>query len=236
MKGSLVLPFGKKFIGNKYVFGAYVKKDNDKYDGVFDCAEFVAYCNYQVFSILYGTEGNTLKKDDAYTGYFARDVEKYGIKISVEQAARTPGAILLRVPKLGAIGHIVFSQGNGKTVEAHSTKYGVKEDKVDGRRWDYGFLLPNVEYTENKAPVITSAPKIVYRLKTPMMSGDYVKTIQKGLQKAGFYLGWVPDVYFGPKMQDAVVKYQKKYGLIADGEVMPAGEVEKSLRKNKFII
>lgn len=219
-----VLPFCKKYIGSKYVFGAIVPKKVANYKGAFDCAEFVTYALAQVLGVFgYGS-----RSDDAYTGYLAEDAQSKGVIISVEQAARIPGAILLRVPKGKAIGHTAFSQGNGKTIEAHSTKHGVKEDKVDGRRWDYGIVMPGIAYDEQ--PVVkTSAPAIVYRLKSPMMKAPFVEQLQKALKVKGYYTAEKTDQWYGELAQDAVVRFQRANGLIVDGEVQPGGETTKLL-------
>lgn len=236
MNGKNVLPIAEKFIGNKYKFGAYVPKNDENYNSDFDCAEFVAYCNYQAFKILYGTEKNTLKKDDAYTGYFARDAESLGIIIPTAEAVKIKGAILLRVPKQNAIGHVVFSEGDGTTIEAHSTKKGCIKSVVTGRRWDYGILLPGIEYDKPNQAVISKPPKVVFRLKSPMMKDPYIELIQKALRKVGFYL--TPkktDQFYGPMMQNEIVRFQKVYGLVADGEIMPGGEVETKLKQLKAL-
>ncbi|WP_443945615.1 peptidoglycan-binding protein [Pedobacter sp. AW1-32] len=224
MEGKDLIPFLKKYIGRPYVFGAMAPKDDAKYAGAFDCAELISYGVFQVYRFLYGTDIHDVKKAskaDAYSGYFGVDAQKLGIIISVEQAARTAGAILVRLPTGSSIGHVAASQGDGKTVEAYSTKYGVIQSKVDGRRWSYGVLLPGVQYTEN-AFVQTKAPIIVYRLKSPYMKDAYVGKIQKALNLS------VDNIY-GPKTQAAVVAFQKKNGLVPDGEIMPGGETSKAL-------
>lgn len=225
MKADGLIQFAKKYLGSTYVLGAFVPKNNSTYKGAFDCAEFVAFVNFQVLGILYGcstADINKADKADAYTGFFGRDAQAKGIIISVERAARTKGAMLLRLPRGGgAIGHIGLSQGTGKTVEAYNSRYGVIESVVDGRRWDYGLLLPDVEYTE-LAPVITNAPVVVYRLKTPLMKGDFVGEIQR-------ILGVPVDYIYGKVTQAAVVEFQKLKGLVVDGEVMPNGETAKAL-------
>lgn len=224
MTAANIISFAKQFIGANYVLGAFVPKNSKDYKGPFDCAEFVAYVIFQLFGFLYGCDTSKIDqaaKADAYTGYFDRDANKFGRIIPVEQAARTSGAILLRVPTGSAIGHIAFSQGNGLTVEAHSSKTGLIESKVDGRRWSYGILLPGVDYVENQ-PVITQAPAIVYRLKRPRMKGLFVGELQRRL-------GIDMDNTYGPDTQAAVVKFQRIKGLIPDGEVMPAGETARAL-------
>lgn len=226
MRGIDLINFLEKYKGKPYVFGVVVPKKEANYSGDkgFDCAEFITYGSGQVYGFFgFGTRGG-----DAFTGYMVQDFEKFGRKITVEQAARTPGAILMREPKPGAIGHTAASKGDGTTIEAHSTKYGVTNSKVDGRRWDYGFLFDGVEYTENK-PVKTSAPKVTFRLKTPMMKDSFIEVLQKALKKEGFYNEPKTDEFFGPKLNAAVIAYQKKKGLVVDGEVMPGGETAKSL-------
>lgn len=223
-KGKDVLLLALALVGCKYVLGATVHKDEPHFKGPFDCAEFVAYCNFQTFGILYGCDTDDLKRvhtADAYTGYFGRDAKALGKIITVAEAAQIPGAIILRVPAPGAIGHVVFSQGNGKTVEANCTKYGCIESVVNGRRFDMGILLPGIEYTSNTS-VKSSAPAVVYRLKSPYMVGDFVGKIQKALQ--------IPaDNIFGDDTNNAVVAFQEREGLVVDGEVMPGGQTARAL-------
>lgn len=227
MKADKLIDFALQYKGSKYVLGALVPKNNSTYKGAFDCAEFVAFVNFQILGVLYGCDTNDLKKAakaDAYTGYFARDAEVKGIIIPTQQAIRTKGAMLLRVPTGSGIGHIVFSQGNGQTIEAYNTKHGVIESKTDGRRWDYGILIEGVEY-EEQSPVISNAPATVYRLKSPNMKGEFVGAIQR-------ILGVSVDYVYGVKTQAAVVAFQKLKGLTPDGEIMPNGETARALGIN----
>jgi N-acetylmuramoyl-L-alanine amidase len=227
MTGRQLVIFAKLFIGFKYVLGVVVPKDKKDYKGAFDCAEFVAYCIYQVYGFLYGTLTNNLKraaKEDAYTGYFNRDVLAKGIQISIEEAEYTEGAILLRNAGGTSMGHIAISQGNGLTMEAHSTKKGVIPSVVTGRRWSKGILLPNVIYTPTpeKIKIPTKAPAMVYRLKSPLMKDAFIGKLQKAL---GIHV----DEYYGVNTELAVTKFQSANGLVVDGEVMPKGETAKAL-------
>ena len=224
MTAANIISFAKRFIGAAYILGAFVPKSRSDYKGAFDCAEFVAYVHFQLFGFLYGCDTADVKraaKADAYTGYFDRDAQKQGVVISVDEAARTEGAMLFRKPTGSAVGHIAFSQGNGQTVEAHSSKTGVIESKVDGRRWSYGIKLPGVEYKVNP-PVATTAPLIVYRLKRPYMKSPFIAQVQRKLNI-------LDDGIYGVNTQAAVVKFQRIKGLIPDGEVMPGGETARAL-------
>jgi N-acetylmuramoyl-L-alanine amidase len=222
--GNDVLQFALGFVGCKYVLGAVVPKNKPNYRGPFDCAEFAAYCNFQTFGILYGCDTDNManaEKADAYTGYFERDAKSEGLMISVAEAAQTPGAMVLRFPAPGAIGHIVFSQGNGKTMEANCTKYGCIESTLTGRRFDTGILLPGIQYNKNET-VISKPPALVYRLKTPYMNDPYIGKIQSALHITA-------DGIFGPGTSQAIIDYQKANGLISDGEIMPGGQTARSL-------
>ena len=96
---------------------------------------------YQATEILYETrprENPTLA--DAYTGYWAEQAKSDDTFISVEEAARIPGACVLRSPTSNRGGHIVVSDGLGGTIEAHSTNRGVIQHSLTNRRWDAGVL------------------------------------------------------------------------------------------------
>src|SRR5713226_3931966 len=148
MNGSDLVSLAKGHVGERYVFGVLVPKNDANWHGPWDCAEFVSWCVFQTAGQLYGClndKGNPANAD-AYTGYWSRDVDSLGIKISVEHARVTPGAAVLRLPAKDATGHIVLSDGSGATVEAHSTATGVIQSKLDGRRWDCGILIPGIQY------------------------------------------------------------------------------------------
>jgi N-acetylmuramoyl-L-alanine amidase len=232
-KGSDLVLFLKGFIGRPYVLGAMVPKDEKNYKGPFDCAEFAAYGLFQTYGFLYGCSTSDEAKAhtaDAYTGFFDRDAHKIGKIITVSEAAQIAGALILRVPSGSAIGHIVVSQGNGKTIEAHSTKTGCIESIVSGRRFDYGILPPGIEFSANSS-VISSPPKdVVYKLKTPYMKDQFIKKVQEAL---GFK-GSQADGVYGPVTQGAVVQYQRKNGLVMDGELTMTGETARTLFKSQL--
>ncbi len=135
-------------LGEAYVFGTVVPMNNPEWKGPWDCAEYITYIVKSVTGVIYGSKNN-----DSYTGYWAEDAEHNKvITISIEQAVKTEGAILLRKPKPGMIGHIAFSDGKGNTLEARGKAFGVckyvalASDGSNSRGWDMGILIPNVEY------------------------------------------------------------------------------------------
>ncbi len=188
--GSDLVDLAKQHLGEQYVFGADVPKDDSDWAGPWDCAEFISWVVYQAIEKLYGCDNNSGNpaKENVYTGYWQRAGTAEKVKrVSVEEAAQSPGAILLRYPSRGATEHIVFVSGPNKTVEAHSTKDGVIESVISGRRWDCGVLVPGITYDSDvqSDPADSSTPEaptpitqsLVYRLKTPHMKGEVVRAI-----------------------------------------------------------
>lgn len=215
--GQDLYELGTKHVGEKYTFGAMVPKNYPDYKGPWDCAEFASWLVYQVSGRLYGCANNAghPASADAYSGFWARDAEKIGKKISIADAAKTPGAALLRVAGVDIIGHVAISNGYGKTVEAHSTKFGVITAEISHRRWDFGVLVPWIEYFQIEQPLPPiKKPAKVYRWTKPMMQGDKIKEIQRAL-------GIEADGFFGSKTFNAVRMFQKSESLVADGEVGP---------------
>jgi len=210
-------------VGEVYLLGALVPKDNPNWRGPWDCAETIAWGIYQLTGKLYGCANNNGKPStaDAYTGFLDRDARKMGIIITVDQANRTPGAILLRVAADGQVGHAVVCDGKGGTIEAHSRKTGFIKSVVTGRRWSYGILVPWIEYEESAAPFKTVPPvSTIYRFKTPIMEGPVVVAIQTKLKALRFYKMAV-DGKFGRGTFEAVRAYQDTNELNPDGEVGP---------------
>ena len=148
--GQNLLDQAAKSLGDKYVYGANVDISDPKWPGPWDCAEKITYDSYWVTGKIYGCLDNAAPMEDLepYTGGWKQDVKRGTvIGVPVEQAIRTPGAILLRYREGSR--HIVFSDGKGGTVEAKSRWEGVCRSTVGKAfNWDYGILLPGVEYNE----------------------------------------------------------------------------------------
>lgn len=204
----------------RYILGVLVdKSDPDAIN--FDCAELASWGVYQTGGFLYGCENNhgSPHTSDAYTGYWDRDAHKIGKIVPIDQAKATKGAFLLRVAGNGVVGHIVCSDGKGGTAEANSAKYGNINSHVDGRRWDYGILVPGFDFTEgiDVKPIVAPTNKI-YRLTSPVMVSPSIGVIQRKLADLGYYKGVVDNI-FGNGTFTAVRKFQNDKGLVADGEI-----------------
>lgn len=220
--GHGLLQKARTRLGDAYQLGVVVPKNNAKWLGPWDCAEFASWCVFQTAGRLYGCSNNhgDPAKADAFTGFWQRDASAIGRTVSVAIAAQTPGAAIVRFPQSALIGHIVFADGKGGTVEAHSTARGLTASTLAGRRWDIGVLVPGIAYTQDAAPVIVAPPVLVLRLATPLTRGAIVRDLQKALKAAGVHPGAIDGIY-GSQTVAAVNAFQILQGLVPDGEVGP---------------
>ena len=220
MTGNEIINLGNKHIGEKYILGSQVPKNNKSWKGPWDCAEFVTWIIFQLSGTLYGCNNDlgSPAVADAYTGYWRNDAEIKGKIITVDQAAKTPGAAILRVPAVGLTGHIVISDGNGGTVEAHSHVAGVINSVVNGRRWDFGILVPGFSYDQQPTVKYIPPDYTMYRYTLPEMVGSKIGQIQRALKAAGFDPHGIDNI-FGPATLKAVEAFQQANDLVVDGEV-----------------
>lgn len=220
--GSDLVSVAAEHVGERYVFGTFVPKDNPNWRGPWDCAEFTTWIVYTSTGQLYGVADadGPLSAADAWTGFWLADVEKRGRRVSIAEAATLPGAFLLR--HSSSAGHIVVSDGTGGTIEAMSSRTGVVRGRLANRRWDMGILIPWVQYSEaDIAPLAVAEPTVtIYRVRDPLMQGPTVKRIQRALSDAGFDPGPI-DGFYGDLTAAAVRAYQAMRRLVADGEVGP---------------
>jgi N-acetylmuramoyl-L-alanine amidase len=211
--GKQFVELASKHIGEKYILGSKVPFKNANYTGPWDCAEFISWCVYQVSGLLVGVKG-----DESYTGFWGDDATTKCTKISIEEAAITSGAILLRVPTKAMMGHIVFSDGNNKTVEAMSTKRGVSKGEISGRTWHMALLINGVDYSKNSHATIKTikSPTYNFYVKPTLMKDALILKAKMALVAAGVNPGEINDTY-DLNMQIAIHNYQLMKGLIVDG-------------------
>lgn len=207
--------------GETYILGAFAPKSNANWKGPWDCAEFVSWVTFQSTSLLLGCTDNNADpaKADAYSGAWARDAAASHRTVSIGQAKATVGAVLVRKPVPGGIGHVAISLGDGRTIEAHSAKKGVSNQSVDGRRWDLAMLIPLIEYPAELPVAVFSPPGgLVLRLTFPPMQGALIKKVQKALKSLGIDPGEIDGVY-GHHTAAAVRAFQLQAELAPDEEV-----------------
>ena len=216
--GQDLIGKAQQHIGERYVLGARAPMSNSNWSGPWDCAEYCSWCVYQASGILYGVSPNDdPMRADAYTGFWARDAEAMGTIVSIEEAVQIVGACLLRKPRSSRVGHIVFSDGQGGTFEAHSANTGVTQRPALGRRWDYGVLVPGIRYFRNENPIPLEPEPGVLRLTDPMTRGQRVLDLQRSLASLGYGVGEVDGIY-GPQTESAVMDFQADAGIVVDGE------------------
>jgi hypothetical protein len=123
--------------GDKYVFGAEVKLD-DPNPSTFDCSELVEWASHQA---------GVKMPDGALNQY--RHLNAEHSTMSVEQALHTPGALLFSFDADPIAGrpahcHVAISLGNGKTIEAKGTQYGVGSWEANTKRFQFGGYMPEM--------------------------------------------------------------------------------------------
>lgn len=220
--GASMVQLAQKHLGEEYV-NIRVPKDDPNWHGPWDCAEFASWLVFQELNKLYGCIDDSVAPDkaDAFTGSWKTDLEKMGKRISVEEAAATPGAFVLRYPPgPGKMGHIALCTGDrGGTIEAKGRRFGVIRDTVEGRSWDAGILIPGIAYGSGP-PIKVNPPMIIYKINAPNMDKVVVTRIKQALTDKNFDPGRI-DGDFDRNTQLAVLRFQEAEGLTVDGEVGP---------------
>jgi len=214
--GNQVLAIAQKHIGESYILGSKAPLGNPNFKGPWDCAEFITWCVFQASGLVIGS-----RNGDAYTGFWADDANTKCRLISIEDAAGIAGAVILRKPidpqGNNRMGHIVFSNGKGKTVEAMGKKFGVKSGEINGRIWDTGLLVKGIDYTTNSNLEFTlSQPVHNFFFTDPVMEDSLVLQAKRALKEFGVDPGIINKQY-DANMQAAVYNYQAVKGLVTDG-------------------
>jgi lysozyme family protein len=223
--GEAIVNLAAEHIGQPYQPGVLAPKDDAGWAGPWDSAEFCSWLVYQTTGQLHGcAAGKSAATADAHTGYWRNDALAKGRIVTVDEARRTAGAFILRVPT--TIGHIVVSDGTGGTIEAMGAAFGVRRGSVSGRAWDFGILVPGIAYdgvaardgqSEQPAPSETT---LVLRRDRARHPHGHVEALRRALAAAGFDPGPI-DGEFGLTTEIAILDFQAAKGLPVDGEVGP---------------
>lgn len=138
--------------GDSYVFGAETRMD-DPDPKTFDCSELVQWAAHRA-----GVE----VPDGSWNQYL--QLQRQGGAIDVEQALRTPGALLFSFsspPTSGAgrpsQAHVAISLGDGRTIEAKGTQYGVGSWPA-GNRFNYAAVIPQLATSTSLPGAAAVAP------------------------------------------------------------------------------
>lgn len=222
-EGKDIVAFANQHIGEQYILGARAPLANKHWKGPWDCAEFVSWCAYQAYDIIYAVRPPNPSTGESYSGWWYDDAKKVGVEISKAKALATVGAILVRKPNFNGvkIGHVAISLGNGSTIEAKDAANGVRVvANAKDRLWTLGVLLPGIKYDapDVSLPKTYQEPSGLLYLDSPYMRGPKVLALQQALTSVGLFPGEL-DAVFGPLTSAAVQSFQAKSGLVVDGVV-----------------
>ncbi len=124
--------------GDSYIWGAEASA-TDANPKAFDCSELAQWAASRVGINL---------PDGTWLQYL--QLKEAGAVIPVDQAIHTPGALLFNFSTEPTDGggrpseaHVAISLGNGKTIEARGTRYGVGSWDA-GHRFDFAAVLPGL--------------------------------------------------------------------------------------------
>ena len=141
--------------GDDYVFGGEAAPDDADPD-TFDCSELTQWAAGQVGVDL---------PDGSWLQYL--ELEQQGALVPLEEGLRTPGALLFSFSSeptaaggRPAEAHVAISLGNGETIEARSTRYGVGSWEA-GDRFTYAAVLPDLGAVPAPSAVPLAPPAIV---------------------------------------------------------------------------
>lgn len=116
-------------------------------------------------------------------------------------------------------GHVGYYVGNGYAVEWRGFSYGCVRTKVKERKWKYWYKLPFIQYRDTAVDVPTPEITLGSRLLKRGMVGSDVKALQELLMQLGYALPkYGADAEFGAETEKALLAFQKKAGLEADGK------------------
>ena len=120
--------------GDPYIFG-YEVNLQDPNPKAFDCSELVQWVCAQLGVVPTMPDGASYQRDHC---------RKYATMVTVSKAVKTPGALLFHIASSG--NHVVISRGDGSTIEAKGSAYGVGIFSSAGRGWTHAALIPGVTY------------------------------------------------------------------------------------------
>ncbi len=124
--------------GDQYIFGVMDRLD-DPNPKAFDCSMLVQWSAHQV--------GVDVPRN-AWDQY--RFLHEHGMVIPVDQAIHTPGALLFSFNSDPDGGHapvhqhVAISLGDGKTIEALGSQYGVGSFDATTKRFQYAAVIPGI--------------------------------------------------------------------------------------------
>lgn len=161
--------------GAEYVFGAETTVRDDHPHKI-DCSELVEWSCAKA--------GVTPTVPDGSYNQFAF-CQAHNLAITVDKAVHTRGALMFITESNGLIGHVVFSLGDGTTMEAKGKAYGVgtfSAFSTTGRvRFDKAALIPGCDYSPRQ-PLPAKEPDVFQPYLVDIPAPD---AAHHGIQIAG---------------------------------------------------
>lgn len=139
--------------GDRYIFGVKVTPAQTN-PAAFDCSELVQWIGARLGIAPAVPDGSWIQWQAC---------KKANLTIPVASAIGVKGALLFSFKgdpagkTRPAAAHVAISQGNNRTIEARSTKYGVGQFTAISRGWTHAGLIPGVTYTK-EAPIVSAEP------------------------------------------------------------------------------
>ncbi len=185
--------------GDPYIFGAEASF-NDPDPDAFDCSELCEWASRRC-GVRF-VDGAQNQRDAC---------RRAGTLIDVDTGRRTRGALLFRIKEGPGGDHVAISLGDGKTIEARGTAYGVNVFSSGGRPWTHAGFIPGLDRgrANSRQGLISMGDR-----------GEDVRWIQRRLQMHEFDPG-PADGVFGPRTDAAVRAFQRARKLEVDGIVGP---------------
>jgi len=183
--------YGKKWIGHR----------------VWDCSGLTRQAALQAGTSIHHGSNSTYLYDCDYKGQLADSMP-------------LPVGAFVFVLKSGKRTHIGVVTGENEVTEASCARLGVIKSKIHGDKWKEWGLCKNVEFD-----FIPGGDPDPGGKKPTLRKGDagpYVTLAQTELIQRGYDLGsYGADGKFGQKTYDAVLAFQRDWGLAQDGIIGP---------------
>lgn len=119
-------------------------------------------------------------------------------------------------------GHVGVYIGNGKVIEAKGINYGTVKTNITDTNWQYGLLMPWIDYSTGIKKSTKAKKKNPYNKPTKTLKrgskGEGVKWVQFELNEAG-YTKVTIDGKYGISTENAVKKFQRSCKMKQTGKV-----------------
>ncbi len=114
-------------------------------------------------------------------------------------------------------GHVGVYIGNGYAIEERGFNYGCVKTNVKNRKWTHWYQLPFIDY--GAASFSFPSDKTALGALQKGCRGADVQALQELLIRLGFSLAkYGADADFGAETESALIAFQKRYNLEADGK------------------